>query len=181
MPNSPLTGRDAGDVESFIVPDLQVRSPDEGDVRALAWLFSEMQRYYGFPVPQEKALEAAALACRPCVADFDPRVLLAVSGRAILGSIVLNVTFPAFELSRSLYVRDLYIAAAARRRGIGQILVRAAARLTLEGGFSALDWTTDAKNKAAHMMYESCGAQRVDRIYYRLTGPDLIRAAAASG
>lgn len=152
---------------------VRVRRAVLADVPSLALLFGEMQRHYGQPVPSEVAVEAAAFACRPATGAFDPRVLLAFVDGVLAGSVVLNVTFPAAELSRSLYIRDLYVAAAARRRGVGGALVRAAARLTLEEGFSALDWTTDSANAGARQMYESHGARRLDRTYYRLSGTDL--------
>ena len=132
-----------------------------------------MQRHYRRPVTDEQALAAAALACRPVRAEFDPRVLLAKIDGVIAGSIVLNVTFPAFELTRSLYIRDLYVAQAMRRNGVGRALVRAAACVTYSQGFSALDWTTEATNFAAQQMYESCGARVLARKYYRLAREDL--------
>ncbi|UFN51198.1 GNAT family N-acetyltransferase [Roseomonas sp. OT10] len=150
-----------------------VRRASLVDVSPLALLFGEMQRHYGQPVSADRAVDAAALACRPVVGDFDPRTLLALIDGAVVGSVVLNVTFPAAELARSLYIRDLYVSAVARRRGIGRALVRAAARLTLQEGFCALDWTTDAANLGAREMYEGEGARRIERIYYRLAGADL--------
>ena len=68
-----------------------------------------MQAHYDRPVSYEAALSAAALACRPPVSTFDPRVLIALVGNDVVGSIVMNVTFPAFELSLSLHIRDLYM------------------------------------------------------------------------
>ena len=150
-----------------------VRVPTSNDVEGLAALFSEMQRHYRRPVPSETALDAARLACKPPVATFDPRVLIAVQDGSIVGSIVLNVTFPAYELSRALYIRDLYVSTAARRSGVGRALVNAAARLTYAEGYSALDWTTEAINEAAQKMYESCGARLLPRVYYRLARDDL--------
>lgn len=162
-------------------PVLEVRRPGPQDVPGLAILLAEMQRHYQDPVAESEAEHAAALACRPAPPpeSFEPRTLIAVetSGR-ICGSIVLNVTFPAARLSRSLYVRDLYVAAAVRRRGVARALLRAAARLTLAEGFSALDWTADAANVPARSMYDACGAVSPDRVYYRLTGEALERAAA---
>ena len=116
-----------------------------------------MQRHYRRPVTDEMAVEAATLACQPVRGTFDPRVLIAIIDNAIAGSVALNVTFPAFELSRSLYIRDLYVARAMRRCGVGQALVRAAARLTYAEGFSALDWTTETGNIAARQMYSRVG------------------------
>jgi GNAT superfamily N-acetyltransferase len=153
--------------------NITVRSPTAQDVAALASLFAEMQHYYRRPVTEERAIEAATLACQPVRTTFDPRVLIAFVGDTIAGSIVLNVTFPAFELSRSLYIRDLYVARSMRRYGVGQTLVRAAARLTYSQGFSALDWTTETGNTAARNMYESCGARVLGRTYYRLAREDM--------
>ncbi|HVY13842.1 MAG TPA: GNAT family N-acetyltransferase [Rhodopila sp.] len=158
------------DVNSEIV----VRPPNLQDVEGLASLFSEMQRHYQRPVPYAQALAAARIACQPPVAAFDPRVLLATLDGVVVGSIVMNVSFPAYELTQSLYIRDLYVAASARRAGVGRMLVNAAARYTYANGFSALDWTTDAENVGARAMYESCGARLLSRIYYRLAREDMV-------
>ena len=147
---------------------LSIRHPTSLDVPGVAALFGEMQRHYRRPVTDEQAVNAATLACLPARATFDPRVLIAELEGAIVGSIVLNVTFPAFELTRALYVRDLYVARQMRRFGVGQALVKAAAVLTFKEGFSALDWTTETDNSAARQMYESCGARVLPRTYYRL-------------
>lgn len=155
------------------VPDITVRSPTASDISGLAALFCEMQRHYRRPVTEQQAVEAATLACQPIRTTFDPRVLLAEVAGGIAGSIVLNVTFPAFELSRALYIRDLYVAQWARRLGVGQALVKAAARLTYSQEFSALDWTTETGNAPARQMYESCGARVLPRTYYRLAREDM--------
>jgi GNAT superfamily N-acetyltransferase len=165
---TPLNGSE-NHVDNVIV----VRAPTSDDVEGLATLFSEMQRHYRRPVTDEQALAAARLACQPPVATFDPRVFLAFLNETIAGSIVLNVTFPAYELTQALYIRDLYVAASARRAGVGQALVTEAAHYTYASGFSALDWTTDAGNDAARAMYESCGARLLPRIYYRLAREDM--------
>jgi GNAT superfamily N-acetyltransferase len=155
-----------------------VRRPAELDVEGLAALFSEMQSHYARPVSDEAAKLAAKLACRTPVATFDPRVLIALRGGIVVGSIVMNATFPAFELTLSLHIRDLYVTETARRNGVGRMLVKAGARLAVSEGFSALEWTTDAANTAARKMYEICGAKLLDRAYYRLFD-DTLRSAAA--
>lgn len=162
-------------------PGLEVRGPNLSDVSGLAALFSEMQRHYRRPVPDEQALEAAILACKPVSAMFDPRVLIAAADDAIVGSIVMNVAFPAYELSRALYIRDLYVKQSMRRHGVGQALVRVAARLTYAQGFSALDWTTETGNTAARQMYESCGARVLPRTYYRLAREDMEGSGTLGG
>jgi GNAT superfamily N-acetyltransferase len=157
--------------------DIVVRRPSAADIPGVAALFSEMQIFYHRPVSDAAAREAAALACLPPANTFDPLVLVALIGDAIVGSMVMNVTFPAFELTLSLHIRDLYVAATARRSGVGRKLVKAGARLAISEGFSALEWTTDSANTAARKMYEICGAKHLDRAYYRLFD-DTLRYAA---
>jgi GNAT superfamily N-acetyltransferase len=146
--------------------DVIVRRPSEADIPGLAAHFSEMQAHYSRPVPDAVAVRAAALACRPAIHQFDPRVLIALAGDAVVGSVVMNVTFPASELTLSLYIRDLYVAKSARRRGVGRMLVESANRLRASEGFSALEWTTDSSNAAARSLYVACGARQMDRTYF---------------
>ncbi|WP_428538803.1 N-acetyltransferase family protein [Rhodopila sp.] len=143
-----------------------VRRPTEADVPGLAAHFSEMQAHYNCPVADTVATQAAALICKPPTAAFDPRVLIAVAGSAVVGSLVMNVTFPAYALTKALYIRDLYVAKAARRHHVGRMLVTAATHLAVSEGFSAVEWTTDSANKAARKLYESCGARQIDRTYF---------------
>jgi GNAT superfamily N-acetyltransferase len=157
--------------------EIVVCRPSTANVSGVAALLSEMQSHYGRPVPYAAARVAAVRACRPPSSEFDPRVLLAIRDDLVVGSIVMNVTFPAFELSLSLHIRDLYVAKSARRQGIGRMLVRSAARLAVNEGYSALEWTTDATNTAARQMYEVCGAKLLDRVYYRLFD-DALRSTA---
>jgi GNAT superfamily N-acetyltransferase len=126
-----------GFLEQPIRQGIVVRRPSETDIAGLAAHFSEMQIHYNRPVSNEVALKAATLASKPPVNAFDPRVLVALADDKIVGSVVMNVTFPASDLSQSLYIRDLYVAKAARRSGVGRMLVEAAMRLRAAEGFSA--------------------------------------------
>jgi ribosomal protein S18 acetylase RimI-like enzyme len=164
--SKPTFGSDASNEAEALQPKITIRRPREDDLAGLAAHFSEMQAHYGQPVSDAVALKAAILACTPPVNTFDPRVLVAVAGEAVVGSIVMNVTFPAAELSLSLYIRDLYVAKAARRHGVGRMLVKAANSLRASEGFSALEWTTDSSNAAARRLYESCGARQLNRTYF---------------
>jgi GNAT superfamily N-acetyltransferase len=173
-----LAAHDSAPRDSLGPGELVARRACPADAPALATLFSEMQRHYGRPVSDATAAEAATLACSPPTHVFDPRVLVALAGGQIVGSLVINVTFPAFELTRSLYIRDLYVTKRLRGYGIGTALVKAGARLTLREGFSALEWTTETTNAAARGMYEACGARQLDRSYYRLFDDTLAAAAS---
>lgn len=160
-------------------PLFETRRPVPDDAPSLAALWSEMQAHYGQPVDAATAAEAAAFACRAEEPrGFDPRILVAVTQfGTVLGAVALNATFPAARLTRSLYIRDLYVSTTARRRGVARRLLRAAAALTIAEGFSALDWTADARNTGARHLYDQMGSAQLARVYFRLAGPDLVAAA----
>jgi ribosomal protein S18 acetylase RimI-like enzyme len=155
-----------GSPDRAYAKDIVVRRPTEADIPRLAAHFSEMQSHYSCPVADAVAAEAAAMACKPPTSTFDPRVLIAAAGNVVVGSLVMNVTFPAYALTKALYIRDLYVAKTMRRSSVGRMLVTAATHLAVSEGFSAVEWTTDSANKAARKLYESCGARQVDRTYF---------------
>ena len=164
--------------DSRAARDIDVRRTEPADADGLALLWAEMQRHYGQPVNDATAKAAATAACRFSNNEFNPRTFVAISRKGgVVASLVLNVTFPARELSKSLYIRDLYVSKDWRRFGIARSLLQAAASLTLAEGFSSLDWTTDAKNVGARSLYEGAGAREMMRVYYRLYGADLELAS----
>jgi ribosomal protein S18 acetylase RimI-like enzyme len=160
------TAASMGPPDQTRAEDIVVRRPTKSDIPGLAAHFSEMQIHYKCPVSDAAAAEAAALACQPPTGTFDPRVLIAVVGNTVVGSLVMNVTFPAHALTKSLYIRDLYVAKSMRRSRVGRMLVTAATHLSVSEGFYAVEWTTDSANKAARKLYESCGARQIDRTYF---------------
>lgn len=152
---------------------LKVRAAGPADVEGLASLLAEMQSHYGAPVPMDDAVAAARLLCTLPPEGFNPRTLLAMDEEVAIGSCVLNVMLPAAELRHSLYIRDLFVSARSRRRGVGRALVTGAARLVKEGGFCALDWTTDSQNLPARRLYDRAGGRVLGRTYYRVEGAAL--------
>lgn len=158
---------------------VEIRMATPADAEGFAPLLQEMQGHYHAPVARAASIEAATLLCHLPPEGFNPRTLLAWADGAIIGSCVLNVMMPAAELRQSLYIRDLFVSARTRRRGVGSALVRASAQLVVEGGFCALDWTMDTRNDPARRLYVGCEALPVDRTYFRLSGDTLLRMAEA--
>ncbi len=136
-----------------------VRRAVATDRAGLAALLSDMQAHYGSPDPPGWAAEMARLLTRP--GEHLPFVLFG----------------GAFQWM--LFLKDLYVTAAARSLGVGRTLLAAAACTALEEDNCRIDWTTDATNEGAQRLYDRLGVPRHDKRFYRLVGEDLRKFAQA--
>jgi GNAT superfamily N-acetyltransferase len=136
-----------------------VRRAVATDRAGLAALLSDMQAHYGSPDPPGGAAEMARLLTRP--GEHLPFVLFGGAFRWML------------------FLKDLYVTAAARSLGVGRTLLAAAACTALEEDSCRIDWTTDATNEGAQRLYDRLGVPRHDKRFYRLVGEDLRKFAQA--
>jgi GNAT superfamily N-acetyltransferase len=151
-----------------------IRHAAPGDEPDLARLFGEMQDHYEQPTPHETALALAATVCAGGPAA--PIGLVAERGDGLVAFALLNRVRPGDHLLSLLFLKDIYVSDAARSGGVGRRLLAACARLTREGGYTRLDWTTEADNPA-RTLYDRVGAKRQNKLFYRLAGDDLARLA----
>ncbi len=78
-----------------------------------------------------------------------------------------------------LWLEDLFVRPAFRRRGIGRELLRHLARVAQERGFSRLEWSVLDWNQPAVDFYRSLDAEPMDQwTTFRLSGDALARLAA---
>lgn len=90
--------------------------------------------------------------------------------------------FSTFTGRPGLYLEDLYVRPARRRRGYGTALFLRVARLAVERNCGRFEWTVLGWNEPAIRFYEALGAARLDGWRaYRLAGDALGAAAAARG
>jgi GNAT superfamily N-acetyltransferase len=109
----------------------------------------------------------------------DPRaiVLVAAEGDAILG---LATAHPAYDSGQSrwgLFLNDLYVAPAARRRGIARALVAAVAAASRSAGGSYIWWNADAGDDLAFRFHRSLGAVEAEVTDFLLEGAAFDRLA----
>jgi GNAT superfamily N-acetyltransferase len=140
------------------------------DAGAIADLLAELAVFYGGTpegTPDERAGQVrAALFGDPSAA----RALLAWDGAALAGLASWSFLWPAAGLTRSLYLKELYVAQAYRRTGVGKLLMEDLYRIAADHGCSRVEWTTDTGNSGAQRFYESLGATPLTtKIFYRLT------------
>lgn len=144
---------------------------------ALAGLMAEMQAHYAVPCPAFADI-MARLAALPAGIE----VLVAQRGPELVGFAFAGVIFPGPGLKSGFFLKELYVAEAARGAGTGRALMRALAELALARGHARLDWTADAANPQLLRFYESLGAAaQTEKVFFRLTGEALVEAARDPG
>lgn len=105
--------------------------------------------------------------------------LLAFADEEAAGFAVFFSNYSTFLARPGLYLEDLYVKPAFRKKGIGRALILHLAQLANERKCGRMEWTVLDWNEPAIEFYRSLGAQQLDewRIF-RLTGPALEQYAA---
>jgi GNAT superfamily N-acetyltransferase len=147
-------------------------------VEAIAALVEEMDRFYG--AAGGEPLDARIRQINQALFSDPPAAyaLLAWNGDEPVGFAAYSFLWPAVGLTRSLYLKELYVTEAARRSGVGKQLMRALFETAVKLECSRVEWTTDRENVDAQTFYELLGVrQNTAKLFYRLEGEQLRRAA----
>jgi GNAT superfamily N-acetyltransferase len=136
----------------------------------------ELDRFYG-------AIEAESADLRiPQVAASlfqEPRagyVSLAWEDEQLAGMAAYSFLWPAVGVTRSLYLKELYVIEAFRRKGIGTLLIQEVCQIAIMHACSRIEWTADAGNTLAEAFYERLGALKSwGKILYRAEGEGIRR------
>lgn len=148
---------------------IEVRPANTDDVVATAELLEELDRFYGDtevePLGQRVAGITAALFEEP-VAAF---VLLAWDGHELIGLASYSFLWPAAGVTRSLYLKELYVKQGKQRQGVGKLLMHEIQQVAAKHRCSRVEWTADVENKSAHSFYAALGARRHEgKVFYRV-------------
>ena len=86
--------------------------------------------------------------------------------------------FSTWDGVAGVFLEDLYVRPAYRRRGLARALLSALARECLDNGYTRLSWAVLDWNTGAIALYEAIGGQPQRRwITYRVSGPELAELA----
>jgi GNAT superfamily N-acetyltransferase len=97
------------------------------------------------------------------------------------GFAVFHGTFSTWECRPGIWLEDLYVPPAGRRAGVGHALLAHLASLTLERGYTRLQWAALDWNQLALDFYDKLGATRLHEWkIHRLDGDALTRVAGRS-
>jgi len=151
---------------------MNIRPHTPADQHALARLFAEMQEYYRVECPPPETI-LDTLASLPTGVE-----ILVAEEEMIAGFLAFSSIYPGPGLKSGLFVKEPFVSAPLRRKGIGRQLMHAVARLAVRRGHARIDWTADRGNGTLLAFYEGLGAvAQPEKLFLRLTGSSLFSLA----
>jgi GNAT superfamily N-acetyltransferase len=156
---------------------IEIRAAAPGDGAILHGMIRELAVNHG----AEKYFTASPEDFERMLAD--PRgiggALIAFLDGAPAGCATWQRMFSTFRGRETVYLEDLSVLPQFRRRGVGQALLKAMARLALERGTSRLHWLMMAWNEEGRRLYAAAGAAIEDgNCFCTLEGAALERLAS---
>jgi GNAT superfamily N-acetyltransferase len=172
-----VSGAAGGDApEPASSPTVRAARPE--DVEQMYAFIVELAEYERAPeqvtgTPQllHEALFGERPSAEGLVAELDGEVV---------GFAVFHGTFSTWECRPGIWLEDLYVPMAHRRSGVGGVLLRHLAALTVERDCARLEWNALDWNDPALRFYEKLGARRLSEWeLHRLDGDALRRVAGS--
>jgi GNAT superfamily N-acetyltransferase len=124
---------------------------------------------------------------RICADAFGPQAaftpLVAELDGAVVGYAFFSLGYNTDFAARSMWLHDLFVAPAARGRGVGYALMTAVAAETVRAGGASLEWGVHASNAGALEFYRRLGAGRSEVRLMSVDGERLriLGHAASAG
>src|SRR5213594_496101 len=153
-----------------------VRLATEAELEAVTALLVAQLREHRVQTPEAKIASAIqGLLRRP----ERGRILVALEGGRPVGVAAFSFAWPLEYADRSAWLEELYVEPAARGRGIGTRLLRAALRVAAEAGATVVDLEVEADHQRAARLYAREGFRSLARTHWvrTLEPVDAPRAA----
>ncbi|TWT13335.1 GNAT family N-acetyltransferase [Planomicrobium sp. CPCC 101079] len=131
------------------------------NLEGVARLFDGYRVFY----KQEPDLDAARNYIEQRLENEDSVIFVVTDGEDYLGFTQLYPMFSSVSMKRLWILNDLYVAAEARKRGVGEMLMEKAKEFALETGAKSLNLSTAFDNHSAQRLYEKLGYRRDDEFY----------------
>jgi len=159
-----------------------VRWATVGDAEAVAELLAGMARHYGQAALGRDHISATVRAWLAAESPAYPHFALAFRDGRPAGLASVAIMHPGVDLTRLLFVKDLFVAPLERDGGVGAALMRFLAQYCLDHGIGRLDLTTGKDNDGAQRLYLRLGATLIeDRVFLRFNGDALGALASGTG
>ena len=151
---------------------------DAGTILALIRELAEYERLAHEVVATEATLWEQLFGPRPAA-----EVILAIDEATgeTAGFALYFQNFSTFLARPGLYLEDLFVRPAYRRRGLGKLLLRTLGQLAVTRGCGRFEWSVLDWNADAIAFYRSLGADLMDGwTTCRVTGPALAQLGTSA-
>ncbi len=157
--------------------DVTVTLAGPDDLDHLVAISIEMERFY----EGDQAIDPATIRDRLRDGLFAPEAsaeaLIVRAGGAPAGLALFSASFPTRNMTRGLFVKDIFVAEAMRQRGVGAAIVRGLARIARDRDLGTVEWTTAIDNVAAQALYYRLKVPQETVVAYHLDGETLLKLA----
>jgi GNAT superfamily N-acetyltransferase len=151
----------------------RARPGDEAEITAMICELAEFERAADQCSVTESDMRAALFGPEPTVHGH----VAEVDGQ-IAASALWFLNFSTWEGAPGIYLEDLFVRPAFRRRGLARALLRELAAECVAAGYTRLTWAVLDWNVDAIGLYEAIGGRPLsDWISYRVSGPALSALA----
>lgn len=147
---------------------ISVDPATRADAEALTDLMAELDAFYGAPHTEPREQRLAQVTRLVFSAQPAAYVLLARDSGQLVGMAAYSFLWPAAGVTQSLFLKELYVSEAARRRGVGRALMDRLNAIAAEQECSRVEWMTETENVEARAFYEATGAAVHDgKVFFR--------------
>jgi GNAT superfamily N-acetyltransferase len=146
--------------------EVAIERVDEGNFDEFLGLVDELAAYERLDRPDEAAryrLRADGLSDHPKYEAY----LGLVDGKPV-AYLIYFLTYSSFLAMPTLYLEDIFVLEAYRRRGIGREMFGFCMERALEKGCGRMEWCVLDWNEPAIKFYEKNGAQRLEWTFFRM-------------
>ncbi|MBX7450549.1 GNAT family N-acetyltransferase [Mycolicibacterium sp. 3033] len=151
-----------------------VRPGDEAELTAMIHELADFERAAAECTVTETQLREALFGEDPVVYGL----LAEVDGQAAGGALWFR-NFSTWDGVAGVYLEDLFVRPAFRRRGLARRLLAALARECVDNGYTRLTWAVLDWNSNAIALYDAVGGRpQSEWITYRVSGPELSALAS---
>ena len=160
--------------------DFVIQRVTRGDVSEIHSMIADLARYEELShlcVASEADLAEALFGPRPAA-----EALIARSGAEAAGFALFFHTYSTFLGRRSLWLEDLFVQPAQRRKGCARALLRSLAGIAVERNCGRFEWAVLDWNAQAIAFYQGLGATVLpDWRIVRVVGPALSALSSDCG
>lgn len=157
---------------------ITLRPAEPTDAEAVASMLTEVDRYYG--ASEEEPLAQRLPLIRSALFETPPSAyaLLAWDEDRLVGLAAYSFLWPAAGVTRSVYLKELYVSESSRKQGVGHMLMSELCRIARKKGCDRVEWTADTDNPLALSFYATLGVPPDSaKVFYRLAGDEMAQMA----